>query len=105
MTQNLEHQMAASATTRTFRIASIPGDGIGAEVTCAGLQVLHELDELVGDAFTLELVRFDWSSEQFRQRGHYIPDDGLDQLRKCDAIYFGAVGSPGMRNFLVSQVL
>jgi isocitrate/isopropylmalate dehydrogenase len=88
--------MATSITRRTFRIASIPGDGIGAEVSSAGLQVLRKLDELVGDAFTLELVHFDWNSERFRERGHYIPDDGFEQLRKCDAIYFGAVGSPGM---------
>ncbi len=87
--------MATSAVTHTFRIASIPGDGIGAEVTGAGLQVLRKLDELVGDAFALELMHFDWSSEGFRQKGHYIPENGLEQLRRCDAIYFGAVGSPG----------
>jgi len=77
----------------TFRIACIPGDGIGTEITDAAIQVLTTLQNAIG-TFTLDFKTFDWSSENFKKRGWYMPEDGLDQLKKYDAIYFGAVGWP-----------
>lgn len=79
---------------KLFRIASIPGDGIGTEVTEAAIQVLQKLAEVDG-TFHFEFGHFDWSSENFKERGYYIPPDGIDQLKKFNAILFGAVGSPG----------
>jgi len=84
--------MSTSPTT-TFRIASIPGDGIGTEITSAAIKVLTKLQDTVG-TFKLDFVNFDWSSKNFQQRGWYMPEDGLAQLKAHDAIYFGAVGWP-----------
>ena len=75
---------------KTYRIASIPGDGIGNEVIPAGIEVL----EKVADGFRVDFKHFDWSSERFKKTGAYIPDGGLDELKKYDAILFGAVGAP-----------
>jgi tartrate dehydrogenase/decarboxylase/D-malate dehydrogenase len=77
---------------KSYRIASIPGDGIGAEVIAEGVKVLKALAEREG--FRLELTAFDWSSERYVRTGRYIPEGGLDELRRHDAILFGAVGSP-----------
>ncbi|MFY9316953.1 MAG: tartrate dehydrogenase [Burkholderiales bacterium] len=77
---------------RSYRIASIPGDGIGIEVIAAGIEVLHVLAEKEG--FKLEFEHFDWSSKRFLEKGAYIPEGGLEKLKTFDAIFFGAVGAP-----------
>ncbi|KAE9973532.1 hypothetical protein BLS_009288 [Venturia inaequalis] len=77
----------------TYKIASIPADGIGPEVIEAGIEVLKKLSQTLG-TFNLEFKNFDWSSETYKKLGKYIPDGGLDELRKFDAILFGAVGAP-----------
>ena len=79
--------------TRTHAIAAIPGDGIGTEVVEAGLRVLEELSARDG-SFRLAVERFDWGSERYRRTGRLMPDDGVEQLRAFDAIFFGAVGAP-----------
>jgi tartrate dehydrogenase/decarboxylase/D-malate dehydrogenase len=75
---------------KSYRIASIPGDGIGNEVIPAGIEVLQRLQ----DGFRLEFEHFDWSSDRYKKEGAYIPEGGLEQLKKFDAIFFGAVGAP-----------
>ena len=75
---------------KTYRIAAIPGDGIGNEVIPAGIEVL----ERAADGFRLEFEHFDWSSKRYQQTGRYIPQGGLEQLKRFDAIFFGAVGAP-----------
>jgi len=75
---------------KTYRIAAIPGDGIGNEVIPAGIEVL----ERAADGFRLEFEPFDWSSRRYQQTGRYIPEGGLAQLKSFDAIFFGAVGAP-----------
>jgi len=77
---------------KTYRIASIPGDGIGIEVIAAGVDVLNVLAEKEG--FRLDFEHFDWSSKRFLEKGAYIPEGGLEKLKTFDAIFFGAVGSP-----------
>jgi tartrate dehydrogenase/decarboxylase / D-malate dehydrogenase len=78
---------------RRYRVAVIPGDGIGNEVMAAGLEVLVELQRR--DAgFELAVHHLPWGSDHFRQHGQLMPDDGVAQLRKFDAILFGAVGDP-----------
>ena len=62
---------------KTYRIASIPGDGIGNEVTPAGMEVLYR----VADGFALEFRHFDWSSKRYVETGRYIPEGGLEKLR------------------------
>jgi tartrate dehydrogenase/decarboxylase/D-malate dehydrogenase len=75
---------------KTYRIAAIPGDGIGNEVIPAGIEVLKRLAE----GFRLEFETFDWSSQRYLATRAYIPDGGLAGLKKFDAIFFGAVGAP-----------
>ncbi|OMP87535.1 putative tartrate dehydrogenase/decarboxylase ttuC [Diplodia seriata] len=77
----------------TYKIASIPADGIGPEVVDAGIEVLNALANTLG-TFKLDFTHFDWSSETYKKTGKYIPDGGLDKLKKHDAILFGAVGAP-----------
>lgn len=79
----------------SYRIASIPADGIGPEVIEAGITVLKKLASTL-KTFDLEFTNFDWSSDTYRTTGKYMPDDALTTLKKFDAILFGAVGAPGM---------
>jgi tartrate dehydrogenase/decarboxylase/D-malate dehydrogenase len=78
---------------RTHKIAAIGGDGIGPEVIAAGLDVLAACAKRDG-GFSLDVTHFDWGSDYYRKHGVMMPDGGADQLRKFDAIYFGAVGAP-----------
>ena len=75
-----------------YNIASIPADGIGPEVIAAGLRVLDAIAERDG-SFALNVTNFPWGSEHYRRHGSLMPDDGLEQLKAFDAIYFGAVGA------------
>jgi isocitrate dehydrogenase len=79
--------------SRTYSIACIPADGIGPEVISAGVEVLKALAAVSG--FKLDFEHIDWSSETYKKLGHYIPEGGLERLKKHDAILFGAVGAPG----------
>lgn len=89
--------MSAGAlpTKKSYSIASIPADGIGPEVVEAGVEVLKALAETL-QSFELDFTDYDWSSDTYKKTGKYIPDGGLEQLKKHDAILFGAVGAPGM---------
>lgn len=78
---------------RTYRIAAIPADGIGPEVISAGLEVLDALEKR-GLGFSLDVRTFDWGSDYYRANGRMMPEDGPEQLKGFDAIYFGAVGAP-----------
>jgi tartrate dehydrogenase/decarboxylase/D-malate dehydrogenase len=83
---------------KRYRIASIPGDGIGNEVIPAGIDVLSELAKAEG--FGLSFEHFDWSSERYKKTGAYIPEGGLERLKGFDAIFFGAVGAPDVPDHL-----
>ncbi|TPE49482.1 tartrate dehydrogenase [Maribrevibacterium harenarium] len=77
-----------------YRIAVIPGDGIGQEVIPEGIKMV----EAAAKPFdvTFEWVEFDWSCERYHREGAMMPEDGIEQLAKFDAIYLGAVGYPGV---------
>jgi tartrate dehydrogenase/decarboxylase/D-malate dehydrogenase len=79
---------------RTHRIAVIPGDGIGKEVVPESLRVLDAAQRRFG--FTLSADHYDWSCETYAATGRMMPEDGLDQLHRSDAILLGAVGWPGV---------
>ena len=81
-------------TSRRYRIAVIPGDGIGKEVVPAAQRVLERAAARFD--FALEWSEFDWSCERYTRVGSMMPNDGLDQLRVFDAILLGAVGFPGV---------
>jgi tartrate dehydrogenase/decarboxylase/D-malate dehydrogenase len=76
------------------RIAVIPGDGIGKEVVPEGIRVLEAAGRRFG--FDFEWTTFDWSCERYAKTGSMMPDDGLEQLRRFEAIFLGAVGFPGV---------
>jgi len=79
--------------SRPYRIALIPGDGIGKEVAPEGLRAVRRAAERFGLA--LEFTEIDWAScDYYLQHGTMMPDDWKQQLAGMDAIYFGAVGWP-----------
>ena len=78
---------------KIYRIATIPGDGIGKEVVPAGRQVLEALSA-AHSTFRFEFENFDWGGDYFREHGVMMPDNGLDALRNKDAILFGSAGDP-----------
>ena len=78
---------------KTYRIACIPGDGIGKEVIPAGREVLEAL-AATQSRFRFEFENFDWGGDYYRKHGVMMPDDGLDALRDKDAILFGSAGDP-----------
>lgn len=78
----------------THRIASIPGDGIGVDVTIEARRVLDAAAEKYG--FSLEWTEFDWSCERYAKTGAMMPEDGVAQLSGFDGILLGAVGFPGV---------
>jgi tartrate dehydrogenase/decarboxylase/D-malate dehydrogenase len=79
---------------KTYRIATIPGDGIGKEVVPAGREVLQAVAAASGGAFGFEFDDFGWGGDWYRAHGEMMPADGLDALRDKDAILFGSAGDP-----------
>jgi tartrate dehydrogenase/decarboxylase / D-malate dehydrogenase len=78
---------------KTYRIAAIPGDGIGKEVIAAGIEVLDALAAREG-RFAFHYDHFDWGSDYYKRHGVMMPAKGRDLIRDHDAIFFGAVGAP-----------
>jgi tartrate dehydrogenase/decarboxylase/D-malate dehydrogenase len=79
---------------KRYRIAAIPGDGIGQEVIAAGIEVLTALAARAGFACLFD--RFDWGSDYYKAHGVMMPEDGRERIKHHDAIFFGAVGAPGI---------
>lgn len=77
-----------------YRVAVIPGDGIGKEVIPASLLVLDKLSSLFG--FELDYQHYDYSCELFKKTGKMMPADGISRLADSDTIFLGAVGYPGV---------
>ncbi len=75
-----------------MRIAVIPGDGIGEEVTAEAVKVIEAVGQRFGCSFELE--QLPWSADYFLQTGVTIPPNGYDMLREFDAIFIGALGDP-----------
>ncbi|HEY2930965.1 MAG TPA: 3-isopropylmalate dehydrogenase [Acidobacteriota bacterium] len=79
-----------------YSIAVIAGDGIGPEVIPLGIEVLDCAARAFG--FSCNWTCFPWGSEYYFQNGRMMPADALDQLRRFDAIYLGAVGHPRIQD-------
>ncbi len=79
---------------KNYKIALIPGDGIGREVVPEGVRVLEAAGRRFGIGFQWD--SFDWSCETYRRTGRMMPEDGLEILKGYDAIFLGAVGAPGV---------
>ena len=81
-------------SNRKYKIAVIPGDGIGKEVIPVGQRAVEAVATRFG--FEVAWEPFDWSCERYAKTGTMMPADGIDRLKTCDAIYLGAVGFPGV---------
>jgi len=77
---------------REHKIAVIPGDGIGPEVTREALKVLRTVSEKAG--FEYQTVEYDFGAERYLKTGETLPDSALNELKEMDAIFLGAVGDP-----------
>jgi tartrate dehydrogenase/decarboxylase / D-malate dehydrogenase len=86
------------AVTERFRIAAIPGDGIGCEVVPAAIEVLEEIGKRLQVRF--HFLTYDWGSDFYFRHGRMMPPDALDQLRASDAILLGAIGHPAIQDHI-----
>lgn len=77
-----------------YKIAVVPGDGIGVEVVQESLKVLDALAGKFG--FQFSYTHYDYSCEYYKKHGSMMPEDGLARLRDSDSIFLGAVGYPGV---------
>jgi tartrate dehydrogenase/decarboxylase/D-malate dehydrogenase len=77
-----------------YRIAVIPGDGIGKEVVPEGMRVLEAVGRRFGLSFQWD--EYPWSCEHYARTGRMMPEEGLETIRRHDAIFLGAVGFPGV---------
>ena len=80
---------------QNYKVAVIAGDGIGPEVLNEGIKVLNEVAKLDG-GFKFEFTHFPWGCEFYKKHGKMMDDDGIEKLKKFDAIFLGAVGAPGV---------
>ena len=79
---------------KKYRIAVIPGDGIGQEVVPEGIRVIDATAGKAGIQFEWETLP--WSCAYYKETGRMMPEEGLDLIRHHDAIFLGAVGFPGV---------
>ena len=85
-----------------YRIAVIPGDGIGPEIVPAGVKVLDATAKKFG--FELQYEEFPYGAGYYKKTGAFMPDDALDVLKTFDALYFGAVGLPDVDDTLPAKL-
>lgn len=78
---------------KTYKIAAIPGDGIGSEVINAGVDILRALAKRDG-SLQFEIDHFDWGSDYYKTHGRMMPENGRDLIKAHDAILFGSAGAP-----------
>ncbi len=82
----------------SYRIAVIPGDGIGKEVVPEGVKILDAVASLFN--INIDWQWFDWSCEWYLQGGSMMRDDGIGQLREFDSVFLGAVALPTGRGHI-----
>jgi len=87
--------------SRSFKIALIPGDGIGGEVLPAGVKVLEKV--ALKHDFTANFESFEYGAGFYKKYGEFMPLDGLEKLKNFDAILFGAVGLPDVDDTLPAK--
>jgi len=85
-----------------YKIAVMPGDGIGPEVIREGVKVLRAAAEVI-PGLDLEFVNFPYGAEHYLKTGELVPQEGLDHLAKMDAIYLGALGDPRVQTGILEQ--
>ncbi len=73
-----------------YKIAVVPGDGIGQEIVPEGLKVINAVAKKHN--FNIETESFDWGAGYYLKNDKFLPANGLETLKSFDAVYFGAVG-------------
>lgn len=86
-----------------MKIAVIPGDGTGPEVTNEALKVLKAASEQEG--FEYELTHYDFGGDRYLKTGEILPDGAVDELKEMDAIYLGAIGHPDVQPGILEKGL
>ena len=86
-----------------YKIAVIPGDGTGPEVTDEALKVLKAISEK--DRFDYELTHYDFGGDRYLRTGEILPEGSVDELRQQDAIYLGAIGHPEVQPGILEKGL
>ena len=81
--------------SKTYNIAVIPGDGTGPEVIAEGIKVLQAVSQKY--RFTINIEYFDFGGERYLRTGEILPDSAIDELKKYNAIYLGAIGHPDVK--------
>ena len=81
--------------SRNYKIAVLPGDGTGPEVVAEGLKVMRAAAQKFG--FTFDETTFNWGGEHYLATGEILPEDAVDQLKKFDAVFLGAIGHPKVK--------
>ncbi len=90
-------------TGKTHHIAVIGGDGTGPEVVREGIKVLDVAAQKSG--FKIDWIHYDLGGERYKRTGEILPDSVLDELRKVDAIYLGAIGHPDIKPGILEKGL
>jgi 3-isopropylmalate dehydrogenase len=80
---------------KSYNIAVVPGDGTGPEVVAEGMKVLDAVSKRFD--FKLNYTNFDFGGERYLNTGEVLPDGAVDELRKFDAIFLGAIGHPDVK--------
>src|SRR5687767_15990948 len=88
---------------KTHRIAVIAGDGIGKEVIPAGISVLNMAAEQSN--FRCEFTQLPWGCDYYLKTGRMMDEDGLERVKKFDAIYLGAIGDPRVADHISAREL
>jgi tartrate dehydrogenase/decarboxylase/D-malate dehydrogenase len=86
---------------KTYRIASVPGDGVGHEIIPAALDVLDIAAKNSG--FAIQTTEFPYGAGHYKKTGTFMPDEGLEEMKSYDAILFGAVGLPDVDDRLPAK--
>lgn len=84
-----------------LRLAVIPGDGIGPEVIEGGIEVLRQLEEMTD--LRVEMKFFPHGANHYLETDEILSDETIEDLRRYDAIYFGAIGDPRIEPGLLEQ--
>ncbi len=95
--------MSSKKSKKTYKIAVLPGDGTGPEVVNEGLKVLKAVGEKNNISF--EWVNYDLGGERYKKTGEILPESVLNELRKVDSIYLGAIGHPDVKPGILEKGL
>lgn len=88
---------------KSYRIATLPGDGTGPEMVREGVKVLQAAAQKYG--FALEFEHFDYGGDRYLRTGEVLPEGAVDTLRQYEAIFLGAIGHPEVKPGILEQGL